>query len=223
MVRQSRRDEGGVVIVYFALAVVILMGMAAFVVDLGYWYYQASRVQRAADAASLAGVVYMPGDFNDAATTADTVAADNGFSTAKGDAITVSPVANEPNQLNVTIQDPGVPTFFAKVFGMKSVSETRTATAEYIPSIPLGSPENSFGTGNLSLGTGSPTNIWAAVNGYCTSKENGDEFLSAWDDTYANGNWDCPDEATHGGIADNGAPNLANYEYSAKGYYYDIV
>jgi hypothetical protein len=213
--KSRRRDDGGIVIVYFALAIFVIMGMAAFAVDLGYWYFQASRVQRAADAASLAGVVYMPGEPNEATSVADTVAADNGFSSPT-DQITVAGTA-DPHQLTVTIKDPDVPTFFAKVFGMKNVTETRTATAEYDPSIPLGSPENSFGTGNLSLGAGSPTDIWAAINGYCTAKENGDEFASKWDGSWNGSSWDCPDEGSN-----NGAPNIANTEYTSAGYYYDI-
>jgi hypothetical protein len=87
----------------------------------------------------------------------------------------------------------------------------------------LGSPENSFGTGPLSLGAGSPTNIWAAVNGYCTSKENGDEFLSAFDATWTGDGWNCSAAQT------GETPNATtNYEYNgdagnAAGYSYDIV
>jgi hypothetical protein len=209
-----RRDDHGIVVVYFALALVVIMGFAAFVVDLGYWYYRAAQVQRAADAAALAGVVYMPGDFGTASTIADNVARDNGFDPAKY-SVAVSPVPNAPHELTVTIKDPDVPTFFARAFGLTKVAETRTATAKYDTAIPLGSPENSFGTGDLSLGVGSPTNIWAAVNGYCTSKENGDQFLSRLDVTWNGSQWTCPSAPTR--------PAVVNDEYDATGYYYDVV
>jgi hypothetical protein len=84
--------------------------------------------------------------------------------------------------------------------------------------VPLGSAENSFGTGDLSLGVGSPTNIWAAVNGYCTSKENGDELLSKYDATYTGSTYDCPANP-----ADPSTPHATtNYEYNPSGYIYDI-
>ncbi|HYA69043.1 MAG TPA: pilus assembly protein TadG-related protein, partial [Acidimicrobiales bacterium] len=72
-------------IVYVVLAIFVIMGMAAFVIDLGYWYFQASRVQRAADAAALAGVTYMPGDVPDATAVARNVAQANGFSAPDDD------------------------------------------------------------------------------------------------------------------------------------------
>ena len=94
--------------------------------------------------------------------------------------------------------------------------------AEYQGPIPLGSPENSFGTGNLSLGAGSPTNIWAAVNGYCTSQENGDEFLSQYDAIWnkQSNSYVCP--ASPASVPVPGPPYV-NSVYNPAGYYYDIV
>jgi hypothetical protein len=90
-------------------------------------------------------------------------------------------------------------------------------TVAPLPPIGLGSPENSFGTGNLSLGVGNSTNIWAAVNGYCTSKENGDEFLSAFDDTFNGMSYNCDSDQTFQ------TPNAVdNFEYNPSGYVYDI-
>jgi hypothetical protein len=119
-------------------------------------------------------------------------------------------------------------------------SETGTSDGEcftvtsFTPALMgLGSPENSFGTGNLPLGPDgtseeTPTGIWAAVSGYCTSKENGDEYLSAFDATYiGSATWLCSATPT---ARDPDATN--NYEYNgndgsgysyAGGYSYDIV
>ena len=72
------RDDCGFVLVFFALAIVTLLGIAALVVDYGYWSLRADQIQRAADAAALAGVAYMP-DINNATTVAETTAADNGI------------------------------------------------------------------------------------------------------------------------------------------------
>jgi len=209
--------ERGQTLVLVALGLFVIVGMAALVVDLGYWYFHAGRIQRAADAAAMAGVVYMPGEFSpNAQQVAQNVAADNGFSSSNPNyTIAVNRVNGQPQELSVSITDKSVPGFFARVFGLKSIIETRSAVAQYNPSIPLGSPENSFGTGNLSLGTGSPSNIWAAVNGYCTSKENGDQFLSYLDATWNGNAWTCP--------AVPSKPAVLNTEYSPSGYYYDIV
>jgi hypothetical protein len=219
--RGKRREEDGFVLVYVALCMTVLLGMAAFGVDIGAWYLRAEKIQRTADAAAMAGVVYMPGDLTQATQVADGVAESNGFDVNE---VSVAAVANEPHELLVTIKDPNVPSYFARAFGINSIHETRTGVAEYQPSIPLGSPENSFGTGNLALGTGNPTNIWAAVNGYCTSKENGDEFLSEFDASYNNG-WVC-------GAAPTSPHGVNNEEYATHvaqdgttqpvGYYYDI-
>ena len=45
-----------------ALLMLPLLAFAGFAVDIGYWYTHANRMQRAADAAALAGVVWMPND-----------------------------------------------------------------------------------------------------------------------------------------------------------------
>jgi Flp pilus assembly protein TadG len=214
--------EGGFTLVFFALAIVALMGIAALVVDLGYWYLHADRIQRAADSAALAGVVYMPGDPNQATTIADNVATSNGFTSGVSVITDQTDPSLTSHQLKVSITDTSVATFFARVFGIDKISETRTSIAQYQPPVPLGSAENSFGTGDLPVGTDptsdAPTNIWAAVNGYCTSKENGDEILSAFDATFTGSSYDCPASA-----ADTKTPHAtANYEYNATGYLYDI-
>ena len=94
--RTSRPEkDGGFVLVFFALAIIALMGIAALVVDVGYWYLRGDQIQRAADAAALAGVVYMPGNAplgsasNAATNEADSVLASNGFNPSDGN-LTVS-------------------------------------------------------------------------------------------------------------------------------------
>ena len=224
---ETSSSEGGFALVFFAIAIVALLGIAALVVDVGYWYLHGQKLQRAADAAALAGVVWVPGSCGNATSTADQTAQANGVPQSE---VTVECPAAEPHVLIVTITDTGVPTFFAKVFGLDKISETRTSTAEYQPPVPLGSPENSFGTGGLSLdANGDTSNIWAAINGYCTSKENGDEYQSAFDATYDK--QASPPDYQCSGVpnADGGDPSATdNYEYngndgSTAGYSYDIV
>ena len=58
--RRSHRDERGLALPLLALVLVGLLGVASLVVDLGNWQVEASKVQQAADAAALAGVVALP-------------------------------------------------------------------------------------------------------------------------------------------------------------------
>ncbi len=52
--RARRDDESGVVLIIFALAMVILLGMIAVAIDGGYGFVQNRRAQNAADFAAFA-------------------------------------------------------------------------------------------------------------------------------------------------------------------------
>ena len=52
--------QGGFVLLKFALLLVPLLLMVGFSVDVGYWYNRTAAIQKAADAAALAGVVWLP-------------------------------------------------------------------------------------------------------------------------------------------------------------------
>ena len=126
--------------VLVAMAMVVLLGMAAFGTDLAWFYLNASRVQRAADAGALAGVVWLPGATGTANTTALSVAKQNGYDDLDPDVtVTSGVVGGEANQLQVTVRDI-VPTFFAQIFGFDDMTIERSAVAEYIPPLKLGSP-----------------------------------------------------------------------------------
>ena len=58
--RDRGSDERGVVLVWLAITLVLLLGVAAFAIDVAYWHVTKNREQRAADAASLAGAVTFP-------------------------------------------------------------------------------------------------------------------------------------------------------------------
>ena len=76
--RRRVRGEEGYVLVLTALLLLPLLAVTGLAVDLGAWYARAAAIQRAADAAALAGVVYLP-DLGAATTRAESVAAANGF------------------------------------------------------------------------------------------------------------------------------------------------
>ena len=87
----SRRaaDERGVVIVWLVITLVVLLGVTAFALDVGFWRVTQTREQRAADAAALAGAINFPGDPVEANAAAVDMAGSNGYPVAA-----VTPVAN---------------------------------------------------------------------------------------------------------------------------------
>lgn len=169
-----RQREGGYVLTIFGLLLVPLLLMAGLAVDVGYWYNRASDIQKAADAASLAGVVWLP-DANKARQVALDVAERNGFKHGDpGITVTATPSTKAPRRLKVTIRDTRVSSFFYKNLGGSNIGLTRTSFAEYVTPVPMGSPRNFFGLGTLD-GTGfSKEYLYQSVNPYCTSKANGD-------------------------------------------------
>lgn len=150
--RRRSHGERGVAIVMTALLLIPLMVFAAYGVDLASWYSRISYLQKSADAAALAGTVWMPD-----LTTASTVACDslrrNGIDCASTtDGIDVSiAVGSTANSLRVQITDNNPKRYFSQVIGHQQTL-TRSAEAEYNLPIPLGSPLNYFG-GNSNKNT----------------------------------------------------------------------
>jgi Flp pilus assembly protein TadG len=152
--RRWRGRPRGQVIVIFALSSVVFVGMCAVVVDVAWYWSNNLRIQRAADAAALAGAVKLPADVAGAVTRAQAEATKNGYTAGGGVTITACSDANKPvgctggggndRQLNVTISAP-VNTFFMRVFGINSITATRTGKAEFVLPVPMGSPENYYG------------------------------------------------------------------------------
>jgi hypothetical protein len=138
-------------------------------------------MQKAADAAALAGVVWLP-DLTEATTVAKATAKSNGYDDALSN-ITVTVTKLSDNELKVVITDTAGKVYLAK-WVKNSVTITRSATAKYVLPVPLGSPRNFFGTGPMY--TSSPEYFYAAINGTCQSKVQGDPFAVPWFSTANN-------------------------------------
>lgn len=176
--RKATRDESGAALPLIALMLVALLGIAAFSTDLGWFYLNASRIQRTADASALAGVIWMPTDLPKATTSAREIATANGYEHGADAAnVTVSGVPGEPTQLDVTVADT-VPTFFLRVLGFTEQTIVRSARAEYVPPLPLGSPDSQFGNScdPRQAGCSGQPNFWANIHGKYTATGMGDAF-----------------------------------------------
>jgi hypothetical protein len=166
-----------------AFLMVVLLGVTGFAVDLGWIFWNSIEIQHGADAAALGGVVYITDDAALARAEGRAAAVANGYvdTTLGGPDIVemidstqdASAVANT-HQLRATITHE-VPTFFMKVFGINTLSITRTAVAEYVLPLPMGSPEPYFGN-DPALGRW--PNFWGNIHGYYTGKGLGDRFSS---------------------------------------------
>src|SRR4051812_14249235 len=101
---RRRATEAGYAAIMVALIVpTIGIACAAVAVDTGAWYVEMQMTQKAADAAALAGVPYLPQDLPSARARALEVAARNGYDNATNNTVTVS-LGDKATQLQVTIK-----------------------------------------------------------------------------------------------------------------------
>ena len=94
----TQTREAGQIIVMFAISVFMLFGISAMVIDIGNIWNASLHVQHAAEAAALAGVPYMPGDFATASNRAVAEAAKNGYAASSG--ATITPAVNVESNLS---------------------------------------------------------------------------------------------------------------------------
>jgi Flp pilus assembly protein TadG len=139
------RAHRGQVLVIFSGVFLILLLMSALVIDLAWLWSNTLRIQRTADSAALAGVVYLPQDVPNAIVFARKEATRNGYNyLSPGITVTPSQDAQNPRRLNVRVTAP-VQTFFLGLIGMHTIVVSRRANAEYVLPVPMGSPENYYG------------------------------------------------------------------------------
>lgn len=149
LARPGHRGNGQVVVI-FAGAMLAMTLMMAIVIDLSWLWSSSLRIQRAADAAALAGAATLPNDPNRGFALARAEALKNGFDdTAAGVDVTpdYQPSVNL-YRMNVTIKAP-VGMFFMRVIGLNAFNVTRTAHAELNLPLKMGSPQQWYGVGTF--------------------------------------------------------------------------
>jgi Putative Flp pilus-assembly TadE/G-like len=170
--------ESGYVMLTTLIMMSVFMAILAIAIDTASTRSRATELQRIADAAALAGASALP-DLAAANSRAQEAAHRNdpsGRST-----VSLSQVNNRPGSVVVRAFDSEVKTRFIR----RTLAIERTAYAEQTVAIPMGTPYNSIGTGDLP-GTipGNPSakqGYFLAINGPCTAKEDGDRFMSKYD------------------------------------------
>ena len=120
-----RRSELGQAAVLTVMFMVVLLGMAAAVLDVGHWYRDDRRLQATMDAAALAGAQALPDDPAQAGGLANTYAGKNGGGLDKVE-ITMTKLANDTIKVTGSRPSEG---FFTRLFGIDSVTVNATAKA----------------------------------------------------------------------------------------------
>src|SRR4051812_35298065 len=191
--RRTRTGERGQMLALFALMLFVIIGAIAIVVDISWVWTSGLRVQRAADAAALAGVIYLPGAPGSAYTVARAEATKNGYTGSAGTTVTPVQDGANPRRLQVTISTQ-VPSFFARIIGINTFAVTKVSQAEYTLPVPMGSPQDYLGVYQLvgtnpdgsqridtvpsASGTSSLASqgFWAAVLTLGAQRSNGDAY-----------------------------------------------
>ena len=226
------KSQGGQAIVLIAFMMIALMAGVGLAVDAGVGYYYNTSAERAAAAAALAGVIFMPSQYGgtqangpdtsipagagyDATDRAINEARKNGFDIADaGHNVQVipSPVAGFSNKLQVSVSR-SAPTFFMAMFGVPSFQVKRVAIATYLPPLTLGQPGSQIGATVADMGN-------VAVGGYYFMRNEG------WSVTRSEGDAFTPNPASGGSTdvhqisavknvdtGDPGLPSRGGYNY----------
>lgn len=129
----TRRNERGQAVVLMVLALVVLLGMAALVLDVGAWFRDKRRLQGTADAAALAGAQMLPDDPSGAKNLALTYAGKNGGDVAGADVvISTTSLPNDTIAVKAARDDAGV---FGSVLGIGAAHIDARAKARVGPPV----------------------------------------------------------------------------------------
>jgi hypothetical protein len=194
--RSPGTGDGGYVLALMALALIPLVAITALAVDHAVWQARAAALQRAADAAALAGAGMLADPAQVVAAARD-VAARNGMVDGV-DGVVVDVDILTGAHVQVRVADQSVARAFSTPF-LPSLRLERVAVAESVQPVALGSPRNFLGTGNLA-GVADPhvglpgldgsraEDFWLAVSGPCASREQGDWLLAVSIANFESGN-----------------------------------
>jgi putative Flp pilus-assembly TadE/G-like protein len=123
---RARNDRGQATVLTLVF-LVVLLGMAALVLDIGSWYRADRAAQSTVDAAALAGAQALPTDPGGAGALAVQYSDKNGGGVSAGDiTITGSQMPNDTIKVKITRPATGV---FTKLFGVNSVTVGAKASA----------------------------------------------------------------------------------------------
>lgn len=171
--RPRRRTSRGQTLIIFVLAFTVLIGFMGLAIDTVRIYDLYARMQRAAEAGALAGVIYMPtnyttnlstspGDdavcrawqetfknsFGSGCTAGSTIGVNYCPTPVSATEVAVCPVGNDPHKLAVSITE-SINVIFLSALNVGPINLTVTAIAQYLPPVQIASdPSGQGGTGS---------------------------------------------------------------------------
>jgi hypothetical protein len=190
MIRRPKAKRGQAIVLMALMLMFVLAGGVGLGVDALIGYVWSLSAERAAAAGALAGVVYMPNQFNsppgnNATDKAIAIAKQNSFDTADvANGVGVLPErvpiagSNPPayyqNKFQVTVTR-RVQVYFMQLLGFTTYQVSRTAIATYLPPITLGQPGGQIGSATSQLGSAN-NYYFMRTEGWNTDRQQGDAF-----------------------------------------------
>jgi Flp pilus assembly protein TadG len=186
----TRRDEAGAVLVFTTICLVVMLGFAAVVIDLGIAYGHRRSMQGAADAAALGAAQNLAkGDITGATTTATVLGDQNlrgqtiSWNACAGDTLPSGYQADASqncvsfnrtwDRVRVRVPKQSFPTLFGGILGINSLKTSTVAIAGLVGVgnggglLPF-ALTGSFGSGDYCLDSGGAGNSVAPCNGPTT-------------------------------------------------------
>jgi Flp pilus assembly protein TadG len=193
---RRRRRHSGQSLIIFALSLTVLLGLAGLAVDATRAYDLYARMQRAAEAGALAGVLYMPTNYNTPRMVSDPNSAisrasqevvKNGFGTLLSNnlpanffncpnspstfEVAVCPVTGFPSNLRVTITEQ-LSVVLLGALGVQPITLQASGQAEFLSPIQIGARGNYFG----DVAECSTSNSQNTNTSYCDPGANGNHL-----------------------------------------------
>jgi Flp pilus assembly protein TadG len=171
---QDPHGERGQTVVTYVLAIAVLIGMGAMVVDVGNWYLARRSLQGAVDAAALAGASRVPAGWTTAKASAGAQYAKNGD---PGDQVSYELASNVASGDSVKVTATRtVSSIFAGIVGItqQKVSATSRATVSSIVTVVSHGDVMPWGVLKQSFVPGQTYNLYADQGG---SPDNGTLLL----------------------------------------------
>ena len=212
----GRNPERGAIAFVVAAMWMMLFGIAAFAVDIGYQYQAKRGLQAATDAAVRAGMPLLKNSASTAISTATAMATANGYTDGGASYPHVSVTQPTGNELQVQIQI-SPPTFFLGFLGNTSRTVSAVSTGQLVTQVqalfagngcsgtgivfngnigPITGDVHSNGKFVLDVGTGTPPNAISGVGEYvCSASGNGGGAISV-NGTPCNGGTACLSSST---------------------------
>ena len=138
LLKRFLRNEDGVNAVLFALAFVVVLGIAALVVDYGLPAFDARKMQNAADSAAYAASQGLPVKTSDTSAIADIkdvayeYMAKNGFSDRSNIEVTLGAESDSQYYKVTVVVHDTVDYTFARIFGENNVALERSAAVQLV-------------------------------------------------------------------------------------------